>query len=119
MGYAGDNFTYDIEAIVRRLGQDMHKGRERSPSWKIAYVDRLIAIEHFPEPFPLLVAGRLTQRVYSRSRWNRAAVDQWFDSRTPPGAVAHTDVAAQREGVRTMDERAARLGLSLVEGGRA
>ncbi len=114
MAYAAVNsFTYDLHAVTARFGQS-----NRTPRWKVTYLQRLILDHDFPAPLPLMVADRMTQDVRARSRWDARAVDAWFDDRAPSGPAAE-DPAARRLAETTMDSRAEAIGLRVVNGGRA
>lgn len=114
--------TYGIGDVVRRLGQEQHGSRPRSIHWQIGYIADLVAKCGFPAPLPLRVRDRatgehhLSTAVQRGSRWQRAAVDQWFEDLLPPGAAG--DVGDQRAGDAIMDERAKAIGLHMIEGGR-
>jgi hypothetical protein len=116
--------TYGLGDLMRRLGQVEHRGRARSTAWQIDYLRGLIADCSFPAPLPLRIrdrdtrATRMTTDVQRASRWLRAAVDQWFEDQLPPG-TGSGDVAEQRAGEQIMDERAAAIGLRMVDGGRS
>lgn len=116
--------TYGVGDLVRRLGQEQHGTRPRSIHWQLGYIADLIANCGFPPPLPLRIrdresgAHRLTNDVQRASRWQRGAVDQWFEDQLPPGTGAG-DAAEQRAGEAIMDERARQLGLHMVDGGRA
>ena len=115
--------TYGIGDVVRRLGQEQHGSRPRSIQWQIGYIADLVAKCGFPAPLPLRVRDRatgehhLSTAVQRGSRWQRAAVDQWFEDLLPPGSGG--DVGDQRAGDAIMDERAKAIGLHMIEGGRS
>lgn len=117
--------TYGVGDIVRRLGQEQHGTRPRSLAWQITYISDLIATCAFPPPLPLRVRDRttglhaMTTDVQRTSRWQRAAVDQWFEGQLPPDTADAVGAAEQRAGEAIMDERARQIGLHMVDGGRA
>lgn len=83
----------------------------------VRYVEGLIAHHGFPRPFPReKKGGGLTEAVGDKSRWPRAAVDQWLEDWLPPEAAVAAERARQAEAAATMDSRATRL--QLVKGGR-
>lgn len=115
--------TYGVGDLVRRLGQEQHGARPRSLAWQLSYIADLITNCGFPKPLPLRIRDRntgehrISTHVQRASRWQRAAVDQWFEDQLPPGTGAG-DAAEQRAGEAIMDERARAIGLHLVDGGR-
>lgn len=113
--------TCGLFDIIARLGVQRHGGRPRSVSWAARYVQALIDDEGFPKPLPLFDRGKLARDIRPRSRWQRAAVDAWFDEASGPAAAAAIDAAAARDAAAAMDARAANLGaphLVLHQGGR-
>lgn len=110
---AADTFTYGLTDIMRRLGQPGHGDR-----WQVNYVTRLIAGAGFPPPLPLARGARLFAEVKAASRWNQRAVDRWFEDRAGPES-ASAAIAELRAGEQAMDDRARRLALRLVQGGRS
>lgn len=115
--------TYGVGDLMRRLGQEYRGTRPRTLTWQLNYLRDLIANADFPTPLPLRIRERgsgtirLTDQVQRASRWQRRAVDQWFDDQLPPGAAA-ADTAERRAGETIMDERALAIGLRMVDGGR-
>lgn len=76
------------------------------------YVQALVDEHSFPAPFPTFLRNnRTTLDVHPRSRWNRAAVDAWFEGYVPPSAAAHIDARAMAEAGKAMDANAANLRL--------
>lgn len=82
----------------------------RSVVWLINYVRLLIANDHFPTPLPYYGFNkRKRQGIGLHSRWNRTAVDAWFDGFIPPHLVP---VANDRDAGRDagiLDQRADEL----------
>lgn len=82
----------------------------RSGAWIVNYVRLLIANDHFPPPLPYYgLNARKRQGLGLHSRWNRVAVDAWFDGFIPPHLVP---VANDREATRDahlLDQRADEL----------
>jgi hypothetical protein len=115
VGYASTSqFTYDLGAIMRRLGQEYHSpGRETSTAWRIGYATKLIDKHDFPVPLPY--AGDDPTAVHKRSRWTIPSVDKWFEDRDPDGTTA-ADAKDARAAADTMDARAVEMGLRLVGG---
>lgn len=99
-------FTYNLSAVLRRLGQE-----GRSTRWGSRYVQSMVddASIGFPAPLPLLVGGSLSTRVHSNSSWPVDAVDAWLQDRTPPGGVSAHEQAERREAADDMDANAAAL----------
>ncbi|WP_157013624.1 hypothetical protein [Sphingomonas parapaucimobilis] len=112
-------FTYSLEDVMRRFGQTADTGIARTPRWQLQFAARLIEKQAFPAPLPILSGVELTDALKPKSRWNMAAVDRWFEDRVTPEVTAAQERSRRREGERTMDDRAQRLGLSLVNGDRA
>ncbi|WP_061780774.1 hypothetical protein [Sphingomonas sanguinis] len=112
-------FTYSLDEVCQRFGQTAESGIARTQRWQINFLDRLIATKGFPAPLPILSGGELTDTLKPKSRWNMAAVDHWFDDRQTPNVTAAEERSRRVQGERTMDDRAQRLGLSLVNGGRS
>jgi hypothetical protein len=83
--------------IAGRLGY-----REKAETWLVAYVSELIAGDGFPPPLPLYRALHSVRpvrldKVTASHRWNRDAVDAWFDGTIPPPLVeARNDNVAAR-----------------------
>lgn len=111
-------FTYSLEDVMRRFGQTADSGIARTARWQMQFAARLIEKQRFPPPLPIMSGPELTEALKPKSRWNMAAVDQWFSDRNAPEVSAAEERSQRREGERTMDDRAQRLGLSLVNGGR-
>lgn len=105
--------TFDLHTVAARFGQQV-----RTPRWQITYLQRLVDNYNFPKPLPLMVADRMVDDVRRLSKWDRNAVNAWFEDRAPttdgPG-----DPAARRMAEKDMDARAEKLGWSIVSGGRA
>lgn len=95
--------------IARRLGYG-----ERSEGWLVSYVDCLISHEGFPPPLPLYrVTGgsrRKVDRLGGGHRWNRDAVDAWFDGTIPPKLAAVVEDGLAARYAAQLDARAAALG---------
>lgn len=81
--------TCGIFDVAGRLGQ-----AHRRPNFICKTIELLIEERGFPQPFPLLRGAVLQERVFADSRWQRAAVDAWFNSQLPPEAQA-LDTAAE------------------------
>ncbi|MEA3036829.1 MAG: hypothetical protein QOH04_2606 [Sphingomonadales bacterium] len=99
--------------VAGRLGY-----RERSWPWIRRQVEALIAHEGFPTPIILYdcarpAAARRVEGVNSGSRWDKEAVDAWFDGQPSariPAAIAEsasTRLAARYAG--ELDARAAAM----------
>jgi hypothetical protein len=113
--------TCGLFDILARLGQAQAGTRRRSPAWAARYIQALIDREGFPAPLPILHGDKLCREIRTRSRWQLAAVDAWFDDQAGPAASNHVDAAAARQAAQAMDERAFHLGapqLTLHQGGR-
>lgn len=85
-----DPHTYSFFEVARRTGCAAEGGedaRPRSEKYIRDYLTLMIAEEGLPAPLPLLVKGRLSKDVHSRSRWLAMAFDAWI-SRTARAAVA-------------------------------
>lgn len=100
--------TYGLADIMRMFGQARHTQR-----WQIAYAERLIAAQGFPKPLPLPLGEALTDAVRPKSRWIMAAVDRWFDDRTPPVSETRDAIAAKAAG-DVMDSRASSLAAQIL-----
>jgi hypothetical protein len=91
--------------IARRAGFS-----NRSGAWMVNYVRQLIARDHFPAPLPYYgLNERKREGLGLHSRWNRLAVDAWFDGFIPPHLVP---VANDRQAGRDaglLDQRAVEL----------
>lgn len=98
----------DVAAVAARL-----KMSDR-PLRAIVTVIRLLVLKHgFPEPASPRFVKQVRQRggaaVWSRSKWNRDDVDQWFDDDLPPAAAARA-ARVNRDEVRAeLAGRAGRL----------
>jgi len=81
---------------------------ERSIAWIIAYVRLLQENDGFPPPIIRynVSSRRRVDTITFASRWNRFAVDTWFDGLVPPElAAAGQDLQARRDAAR-LDARA-------------
>lgn len=110
------SFTYGLDDLMKRLGQTAGHGITRTERWQLRFIERLIEQHAFPAPLPLLTGVDLTSAPRRKSRWQQAAVDLWFDERTPPAAREAEDRGARIEGEREMDARASAIGLSIITG---
>lgn len=92
---------------------------DRSGNWVVNYVRLLIANEAFPKPLPYFGFNeKKRQGVGLHSRWNRVAVDAWFDGFLPPQLVTvANDRNAARDGF-LLDARAAELAGIAASGAR-
>jgi hypothetical protein len=61
--------------IASRLGH-----RERSAPWIFGQIQQLIDHAGFPPPIVRLIGGEPVEGIRQLSRWQREAVDRWFDS---------------------------------------
>jgi hypothetical protein len=62
---------------------------DKSGNWILNYVRLLVANEDFPKPLPYYgLNEKKRQGLTLHSRWNRVAVDAWFDGFLPPRLVA-------------------------------
>jgi hypothetical protein len=107
--------TCTIWYIQRRAGITDFKSKRT-----VAYVTKLIEQKGFPRPLPGLNTRRaeLVDEVTPRSKWQRPAVDQWFDDWLPPATTAALDEAARAAAASEMDASAANLGRLKLVGGR-
>lgn len=91
--------------IAGRLGQ-----RDRSQAWVIGQIEQLIDHAGFPLPLIHMIHGKPVRGVKASSRWQREAVDRWFDAQ-PSARLSlsleeqATQVEAERIS-RELDERA-------------
>lgn len=117
MAFADQNcFTYDLGAVIRRLGQERDsRGRERTTAYRTRYIQALIAKAGFPAPLPLMRGDKLIDDVLPASRWPIVAVDRWFGDRDPESA-AQVDLAAERKAAGDMDARAAAIAAGVRDG---
>jgi hypothetical protein len=82
----------------------------RSPEWILNYVKQLEANEHFPAPLPYYgLNGRKRSGLTIHSRWNRVAVDAWFDGFIPPHLVAASEERRGANDAHILDQRADEL----------
>ncbi|SFR86776.1 hypothetical protein [Sphingomonas jatrophae] len=104
--------TYGMGTIARRLGCD-----QRSHNWQVNYLRQLIKLEGFPAPLPhprgtkLLVGA---EAVGTHARWQRIAVDAWFDGQLPPGALEALTPGAAAE-ADALDANAGNLDALLAQ----
>jgi hypothetical protein len=83
---------------------------DKSGNWVLNYVRLLIANEDFPKPLPYfgLNAKRRTG-IHAHSRWNRVAVDAWFDGFLPPQLVSVAEDRRTANDAHILDQRAGEL----------
>ena len=110
--------TLGMISLVRMLGVEHESetsNRHTSPATRIAYVQMLIESAGFPPPLPHLGKGEdgaaaLVPAInYRKSRWQRAAVDAWFDGIVPPQHRAAIDDQAARAAADRLDQAAEAL----------
>lgn len=113
--------TVGLGYIMHHSGQEGHGLR-----WQLAYVEALIANDGFPVPLPLYRQGRPVAGVKLASRWQRIAVDKWFEDRLPPEAAEAEDARERLAANDDMDAAAAAVAatvrgrrLGFGEGARA
>jgi hypothetical protein len=101
-----DSRSCSLWYIAGRLGQ-----RERSERWIADQVAQLVELESFPPPLPLFSVSkrRRVAGITGARRWNRDAVDAWFDGLIPPGLVAAIETRTAALHAATLDARAAEL----------
>lgn len=86
---------------------------DRSANWLLNYVRLLIANEHFPAPLPYYGLNEKRRRgINNHSRWNRVAVDAWFDGFLPPHLVTVVEDRRAEIEAHLLDQRAGALGAS-------
>jgi hypothetical protein len=83
---------------------------DRSASWVLNYIRRLIAGDDFPAPFPYYdLQGRKRPEVNLHSRWSRTAVDAWFFGLVPPHLAAAANDRELERDAELLDQRAGGL----------
>lgn len=113
---AGQLPTYGLFDVARRLGA---RGEVQA---LVRQLRVLIRIERFPAPLPG-VRGTATltgeAAVRATARWDRRAVDAWFDGLLPPGAREALLDTAEREAAAALDANAGQLDQLLARRRRA
>lgn len=104
-----DPHIYTFGQVAQQLGISNKK-----PTWKMGYIRKMIELQAFPTPLPgmnykrnLLLEG--ADAVGIQARWQRAAVDAWFDGHLPPGVLATRQSAERSREAEALDANAADL----------
>ena len=107
---ADDGPTCHFRTVTVQLGCS-----NKGSAYKVAYIRMLMRDQGFPAPLPRFIHSRAVlmtgaDAVYPNARWQRAAVDAWFEGLLPPGARNALTTAEAAEVDATIAARLANMG---------